>query len=150
MQIIKDQEIIENTWSYVEDDAELKTGDICVSLARWQQDKAQLLNHSGKIGIRIAPADSVADIADDLKHIDLIELNFPAFSDGRAFSQAWMLRGRHHYQGEIRATGQCMPDQVYYLARVGVNAFNFAKPEDLPVALSALNDFTVNYQKSIH
>ena len=150
MQIIKDKQIIEDTWSYIEDDAELKAGDVCVSLTRWKKDKLQLLQHAGKIGVRIAPADSVADLADDLKDIQLIDLNFPSFGDGRAFSNAWLLRGRYHYSGEIRASGQCMPDQVYYLSRVGVNAFNFAKEEDLPVALTALNDFTVNYQKSIN
>jgi uncharacterized protein (DUF934 family) len=150
MQIIKDEQIIDDTWSYVEDDAELKAGDICVSLARWKKDKPVLLNHDGKVGVRLAPADSVADIADDLKDIQLIELNFPSFGDGRCFSHAWLLRRRYHYQGELRASGQCLPDQAYYLSRVGVNAFNFAKAEDLPVALSALNDFTVNYQQSIN
>jgi len=148
MQIIKDKQIIEDTWRYIEDDAELKTGDLCVSLARWKKDKHQLLQHTGKVGVRIAPTDSVAELADDLKDIQLIELHFSSFGDGRAFSQAWLLRNRYHYSGEIRASGQCMPDQVYYLSRVGVNAFNFSKDEDLPVALSALNDFTVNYQKS--
>lgn len=150
MQIIKDKQIIDDSWSYVADDAELKDGDISVSLARWKKDKQQLLKSTSKIGVRIGPADSVEDIAADLKDIPLIELDFPAFADGRIFSHAWLLRGRYHYQGEIRATGHFMPDQVFYLSRVGVNAFSLEKIEDLPAALSTLNDFTVNYQKSIH
>jgi len=149
MQIIKDKQIIDDSWSYVADDAELKKGDISVSLARWKKDKQQLLQSNEKIGVRIGPADAVEDIADDLKDIQLIELDFPAFADGRIFSHAWLLRGRYNYQGEIRATGHFMPDQVFYLSRVGVNAFSLEKIEDLPVALSTLNDFTVNYQKSI-
>ncbi len=149
MQIIKDKQIVDDSWSYVADDAELKNGDISVSLARWKKDKQQLLKTSGKIGVRIGPADSVEDIAADLKDIQLIELDFPAFADGRIFSHAWLLRGRYNYQGEIRATGHFMRDQVYYLSRVGVNAFSLGKTEDLPVALSNLNDFSVNYQKSI-
>ena len=149
MQIIKDKQIIDDTWNYVADDAELKDGDISVSLARWKKDKQQLLKSNGKIGVRIGPADSVEDIAADLKDIPLIELDFPAFADGRIFSHAWRLRGRYNYQGEIRATGRFMRDQVYYLSRVGVNAFSLEKTEDLPVALSTLNDFSVNYQKSI-
>ena len=149
MQIIKDKQIIDDSWSYVADDAELKKGDISVSLARWKKDKQQLLQYNEKIGVRIGPADAVEDIADDLKDIQLIELDFPAFADGRIFSHAWLLRGRYNYQGEIRATGHFMPDQVFYLSRVGVNAFSLEKIEDLPVALSTLNDFTVNYQKSI-
>jgi len=150
MQVIKDKQIVDNTWSYVADDVELKDGDISVSLARWKKDKQQLLKSNGKIGVRIGPADSVEDIASDLKDLQLIELDFPAFADGRIFSHAWLLRGRYNYQGEIRATGHFMRDQVFYLSRVGVNAFSLEKAEDLPVALATLNDFSVNYQKSIH
>ncbi len=150
MQIIKDKQITDDTWSYVADDAELKDGDICVSLARWKKDQQQLLKSNGKVGVRIAPADSVEEIAADLKDIQLVELDFPAFADGRIFSHAWLLRGRYNYQGEIRATGHFMRDQVFYLSRVGVNAFSLEKAEDLAVALSTLDDFSVNYQKSIH
>jgi len=149
MQIIKDKQIVDDSWSFVADDEELKDGDISVSLARWKEDKQQLLKSNGKIGVRICPADLVEDIAADLNDIQLIELDFPAFADGRIFSHAWLLRGRYNYQGEIRATGHFMRDQVYYLSRVGVNAFSLEKTEDLPVALSNLNDFSVNYQKSI-
>jgi uncharacterized protein (DUF934 family) len=149
MQVIKDKQIVDDSWSYITDDAELKNGDISVSLARWKKDKQLLLKINGKIGVRIGPADSVENIAADLKDIQLIELDFPAFADGRIFSHAWLLRGRYNYHGEIRATGHFMRDQVYYLSRVGVNAFNLEKTEDLPVALSNLSDFSVNYQKSI-
>jgi uncharacterized protein (DUF934 family) len=150
MQIIKDKQIIDDTWSYIADDIVLKAGNISVSLTRWKQDKQQLLAHEGKLGIRLGPADSIDDIAPDLNDIQLIELDFPDFADGRLFSQAWLLRGRYDYQGEIRATGHYMPDQVFYLSRVGVNAFNPGKVEYLPLILSHLNDFTVKYQESIH
>ena len=150
MQIIKDKQIIDDNWNFVADDAELKTGNISVSLARWKLHKHQLLTHDGMLGVRIGPADSIDDIAPDLNDIQLIELDFPDFADGRLFSHAWLLRGRHGYQGEIRATGHYMPDQVFYLSRVGVNAFYPEKAEDLPVVLSHLHDFTVNYQNSIN
>jgi uncharacterized protein (DUF934 family) len=150
MQIIKDKQIIDNSWSYIADDAELKSGDICVSVPKWKKDKQQLLNHDGKIGIRIRPEDSTEDLADDLEMIQLIELDFPTLADGRLFSHAWLLRARHQYQGEIRATGHYLPDQVFYLSRVGVNAFSPEKPEDLPTLLDSLNDFSVTYQNSIN
>ena len=150
MQIIKDKKIIDDSWSYIAEDAELKGGDVTVSLARWKKDKQQLLKSGGKLGVRIRPVDSVEEIAADLGHIQLIELDFPSFADGRLFSHAWLLRSRYNYQGEIRATGHYMPDQAYYLSRVGVNAFNPEKAEHLPLVLSHLNDFTVNYQRSIN
>jgi uncharacterized protein (DUF934 family) len=150
MQIIKDKQFIENTWSYIADDADLKPGDISVSLARWKKDKQQLLKHNGKIGIRIRPDDSTEEIADDLDKIQLIELDFPALADGRLFSHAWLLRNRYHYSGEIRTTGHYLPDQAFYLSRVGVNAFSPEKQEDLAVVLACLNDFSVKYQSSIN
>ncbi|MGZ8955157.1 MAG: DUF934 domain-containing protein [Methylovulum sp.] len=149
MQIIKDKQIIDDNWQSLTDDAELGTGDISVSLSRWRQEKQQLLNRNGKLGIRINPADSVADFADDLDKVQLIELDFPEFADGRLFTHAWLLRRRYNFHGEIRATGHYMPDQVFYLSRVGVDAFKPEKAEQLATVLANLNDFTVNYQSSI-
>ena len=106
MQLIKDQKIIDNTWQYIADNDELKAGDISVSYARWQNDKQSLSAHDGKLGVRISSEDNVDAIADDLERLQLIELDFPDFADGRLFSQAWLLRGRYDYQGEIRAIGQ--------------------------------------------
>jgi len=150
MQLIKDQQIIDNTWQYIADTDELKSGDISVSFARWQADKQQLLAHDGKLGVRMSSADSVDELADDLGTLKLIELDFPDFADGRLFSQAWLLRGRYDYQGEIRAIGQYIPDQVFYLARVGVNAFCPKASEELSGIINNLKDFTVKYQSSIN
>ena len=150
MQIVKDNQLIDNSWKYVADDAELVDGDITISLLRWEKDHQQLLAHEGKLGLRIAPNDSVDEMAANLKGIDLVELDFPDFADGRLFSHAWYLRSRFGYQGEIRATGHFMPDQVFYLSRVGVNSFAPEKVEYLPFVLTNLNDFTVEYQNSIN
>jgi uncharacterized protein (DUF934 family) len=150
MQIIKDKQLIANNWRYINEDVDLQPGDITVSVDKWKKNKQQLLDHAGKIGLRLRPSDSTDEIAEDLDKMQLIELDFPALADGRLFSHAWLLRRRHHYQGEIRATGHFLPDQVYYLARVGVNAFNPEKAQDLPAILIGLNDFSVTYQPSIN
>lgn len=149
MPIIKDQQILENTWTFVDDDAPMvSSGDITVSFNRWMDEKAALPQHSGKVGVRLSPADNVAALSDDLPFIKLIELNFPAFADGRTFSQTHLLRSRYSYQGEIRAIGNYMADQVFYLHRVGVDSFEFNNPKDMELALSAIKDFTVRYQAS--
>ncbi len=150
MQLIKDQQIIDNTWQYIADTDELKSGDISVSFARWQRDKQELFSNDGKLGVRISSTDIVDELAEDLEKLQLIELDFRDFADGRLFSQAWLLRGRYHFQGEIRAIGHYIPDQVFYLARVGVNAFSPKVSEELPEILNKLNDFTVNYQSSVN
>ncbi len=148
MKIILDKQIIDDSWRHVADDEQTGDGNITVSLNRWKQEKNTLSSHNGKIGIRISPADNVEEIAADLKEISLIAVELPAFTDGRAFSHARILRGRYGFKGEIRAIGSYMPDQAFYLHRVGVNAFEMENVEDLSVALSTLDDFSVNYQAS--
>ncbi|MGR9052652.1 MAG: DUF934 domain-containing protein [Gammaproteobacteria bacterium] len=148
MQIIKDKNIIEDHWHYADDDAVLPEGDVTVTLERWRNQKDQLLQRGTGIGLRLNTTDAIEDIADDLDRLQLIELNFSAFTDGRSFTQAWLLRNRFNYQGEVRAVGKFMVDQVFYLSRTGVNAFQLADSEKLPVALSTLNDFSVYYQRS--
>ncbi len=146
MQIIKDRQLIEDTQCYVADEENLPTGDISVSMARWLLEKEKLLHHQGKVGVRIHSHDEMNKIAADLPLIPLLELNFPVFTDGRLFSIAKLLRTRFAYQGELRAVGQFAEDQVGYLARVGVNAFQMENPAKLSQALASLDDFSASYQ----
>ncbi|WP_446808866.1 DUF934 domain-containing protein [Methylomonas sp. 2BW1-5-20] len=149
MQIIKDRHLVENTWTFIADDSQLPDdGDITVTFGRWLADKEQLLKRSGQTGVRLNPSDQIEPLADDLSKIGVIELNFPIFGDGRLFSQARLLRSRDGYQGEIRAVGDYLPDQVFYLSRVGVNAFEFTNPDHIHEALVAMNNFSVRYQTS--
>ena len=150
MQIIKDKRIIDDVWQTIDDDASVPIGNVCVSLARLKRDKRQLLHRNGQLGVRLQATDSIAELADHIKHLTLIELDFPDFADGRLFSQAWILRERLGYTEELRAIGNYMPDQAFYLSRVGINAFRPEKFGDLPIILAKLNAFTVNYQKSIN
>ena len=149
MQLIKDQQIIEDSRQFITDDQPIPAqGEISVSLQRWLAERDQLLSFPSKVGVRLSPTDATADLTQDLDKIALVEVEFPVYTDGRAFSHARLLRSRYHYQGEIRAVGQFMADQVFYLSRVGVNAFQLPNPSELPVALNTLQDFTVNYQLS--
>ena len=148
MQIIKDQQLINNTWTFIEDATPLPSGDITVSLQRWLNEKTQLLERDGKVGIRLVPGEQLDALSPDLDKIDLIELNFPIFGDGRLFSVARLLRSRDGYQGEIRAVGQYLPDQVFYLSRVGINAFDLSSQNDADLVLAAMNQFSVRYQPS--
>lgn len=150
MKIIKDKQIIDNSWTHLSDEDTISTDHITVSLARWKDEQSVLIKHQKHIGIRLSSSDDAEDIIDSLDKISLIALEFPAFTDGRAFSQARLLRSRHHYQGEIRAIGHYMPDQVFYLHRVGINAFEFETTTELEVALASINDFSVTYQSSTH
>ena len=143
MQIIKNNQLIENHWTFIEDDAPVVAGSICVSLARWNAEKTQLSKHAGNLGVRISSTDDVASLGADLGLFALVELNVTDFMDGRSFSQAYLLRKRYAFQGEIRAVGKYIDDQAFYFSRVGVNGFN---PENLQQTHATLQDFTVFYQ----
>lgn len=145
MQIIKDRQLIENTWQFIADDQDLPANaNITISLKRWQEQQAQLQAYQGQLGLRLSSTDS-SDSIGGLNQLALIELDFPVFTDGRLFSHARLLRSKHGFKGEIRARGQFLADQVFYLSRIGVNAFEL-EANLIPTALAALDDFSVSYQ----
>ncbi|NOY61540.1 MAG: DUF934 domain-containing protein [Gammaproteobacteria bacterium] len=98
------------------------SGHVVVSLAVWQNAADQLGEFAG-LGIRLKSDESPEQIVDSLDRFQIIVLEFPAFTDGRAYSYARLLRDRWNYRGEIRAVGNVLPDQLQYMARVGFDAF---------------------------
>lgn len=146
MPIIKDRAIVEDAILHLADDAAPPAAArFTVSLARWQADK-DALKAAGAVGVRLTGADAIAAIAADLPQLALVVVEFPLLADGRGFSLARLLRERYGYSGEIRALGDFLRDQMYFLARVGVNAFEPKPGADLTALLSAFNDFSVHYQ----
>ena len=75
------------------------------------------------LGLRLEAGEAIADIVADLPRLALIELVFPKFSDGRAFSTARLLREKHGYSGELRAVGNVLSDQIPFMRRVGFDTF---------------------------
>jgi uncharacterized protein (DUF934 family) len=88
----------------------------------------------------------VARLARFLDRLALVALVFPAFKDGRAYSQARALRERHHFRGEVRATGDVLRDQFLLLSRSGFDAFEVRKPADARAFCEALQRYNVFYQ----
>ena len=97
--------------------------------------------------LRLEPGDDPASVADQLGRVARIEVNFPKFGDGRGYSIARLLRTRYGYKGELRAVGQITRDLLYYLERVGFDAFELREGEDAAEALASFRDFSVAYQK---
>lgn len=150
MQIIKDSQVVDDSWLFISDETDLCDGDITVSVARLQADGEKLFQHSGRLGVRIEPSDALDGLTTYLPKLTLVELHFPELADGRLFSHAWLLRNRHAYTGELRATGHFLPDQVFYLSRVGVNSFYPENSAHLSAMLTGLKDFSVKYQPSVN
>jgi len=148
MQVIKDWKIIQDHWVHLADEPITNDGFITVSIARWKTERSDLISRNGELGLRVTADDNLEEIADDLEHFQIIALDFPAFTDGRCFSYARLLRNRYQFSGEIRAIGAFIRDQIFFLSRVGVDSFEFKNPINLNEALKAAKDFTVCYQTS--
>jgi len=155
VKIIRDRAIVEDDWIRVDDAAPLPaSGKVMVSYARWQAEKATL-KARGNIGVALVPTFDVAELKDDLGALALIAVPFNFIQpkpeggrtfDGRAYSQARVLRERFGYKGEIRAIGDVFRDAMFYMHRCGVNAFEVKAGQDLQDALKAFGDFSFGYQ----
>jgi uncharacterized protein (DUF934 family) len=97
----------------------------------------------------LAPGDDPATLADDVGQLPLIAVDFPKFTDGRGYSTARLLREKYGYAGELRAIGDILRDQLYYLHACGFNAFAVRADRDLADALKGLGDFSDNYQTTV-
>jgi uncharacterized protein (DUF934 family) len=149
MQIIKDGRIVADDWRHLADDEALAGNRVTVSAARWQAEKSTLLAAGVELGLRLRGDDPLEELADDLPSFQLVVIEFPVMADGRGFSLARLLRERYGYRGEIRARGDFIRDQMFFLARVGVNAFECGQAQDLEALLPALSEFTVRYQAAV-
>jgi len=124
-----------------------------VPLATWKAAAATLRARRHPVGVLVPPNADLADLAgpDDTLEttgIALIAIDFPAYTDGRGYSLAQLLRNRYGYQGELRAVGDVMIDTIHYQARVGFDSFLVKPGHDPQQALTALRSFSVHYQKA--
>lgn len=149
MRIIKDRAIVEDQWQHVPADAEtIPSGDVIVPLSVWKARRDEFIGRNGGLGVRLEPGEHPEDIADDLHRFSVVACNFPTFRDGRAYSYARLLRERYGFTGEIRAVGDVLRDQMFYMARCGFNAFEVRADRSIEDALSAFKDFSVTYQNA--
>jgi uncharacterized protein (DUF934 family) len=138
--------IVEDNFILLADDAPAPDGGaVIVSAARLLANGA-LAQRTGATGVLWPNNRAVSELAPYLDQLALVALVFPSFRDGRAYSQARLLRERHGFRGELRATGQILRDQFLFLHRVGFDAFEVTKPADASAFASALARFSVFYQ----
>ena len=96
--------------------------------------------------VSLANTDPVEDLAPHVGRLRLIVLNFPKFSDGRAYSQARLLRGRMGYTGELRASGNVLQDQALFMLRCGFDSFESEQKGFGEALARARSLFSVVYQ----
>ena len=136
-----------NNWRHVGDDAAIPAdGPVTVSLKRWQAETDALRGRNAPIGVRLKNDEQAQALGDDVHRLSVIEVEFPKFTDGRAFSQARILRDKLGYQGEVRGIGTILRDQFLYMTRCGIDTVELPEGKPIDGYLAALGEFTAWYQ----
>jgi uncharacterized protein (DUF934 family) len=147
MPLVREKEIVEDRWVHVADGEDIPLDSaIIVSADRWLADRASLVHRNAPIGIRLRNDQSPEDMGEDLYRFGVVALEFPAFKDGRAYTQARLLRERYRFDGEVRAFGDVLRDQLLFMQRCGIDAFEIRKQADAEAFRKAVNEISVFYQ----
>lgn len=145
--LIRDGRLVAEDYVELADDQAPTETAVIVPLARWLEQQAALEAQPAKVAVRLPNTIEVSTIWPQISARPMIELDFPAFPDGRAYSQARVLRDRFGYTGEIRARGAAVVrDQLHNMLRAGINSFVLRDDQDADTCLSALADFNLAYQ----
>jgi uncharacterized protein (DUF934 family) len=114
----------QDNWAFLGDDAPvLEEGAVVVPLKRWLEQRETLAARAGPVGVAVeAGADAQAHLS-DLAERPLVALAFDKFADGRSFSYARILRDRLRFQGELRAIGDVLIDEIPLMLRCGFDSF---------------------------
>lgn len=153
--IIKNKAVVSDDWTVFRlnehetpESVPVPAGKIIVPLKVWQLQRAELQNRS-ELGVWLASNERPEELKGDVEKFDVIAVDFPKFADGRGYSIAYNLRARIGYTGELRAIGDVLRDQLFYMQRVGFDAFAPRPDKNIYDALKGLTDFSETYQTSL-
>jgi uncharacterized protein (DUF934 family) len=147
MPLVENGTIVEDRYVRVDDDAPIPDRvPVIVSAKRFLAEAGALTRRDGSLGVAWPNDRRVAELQPWLGHLALIALDFPKFRDGRAYSQARLLREQYGFRGVLRATGDVLRDQFSFLVRAGFDSFAVKKPADARVFAESVARFSVVYQ----
>jgi uncharacterized protein (DUF934 family) len=154
MQIIKNKTIVNDEWQVLRlaesdtpESVVVPNGKVIVPLKVWQAQRESLQSRSD-LGVWLNSDERAEELQNDTEKFSVIAVNFPKFADGRGYSIAHHLRERLGYRGELRAIGDVLRDQLFYMQRVGFDAFEPRADKDINETLKGLSDFSLTYQAS--
>lgn len=152
--IIKNKAVVTDDWTVLrlaENDTPetvaVPAGKVVVPLKVWQAQRAALEGRAD-LGVWIGSSERPEELKADISRFSLIAIDFPKFADGRGYSLAYNLRARLGYTGELRAIGDVLRDQLFYMQRVGFDAFAVREDRNIHDALKGLTDFSEVYSNS--
>src|ERR1700745_2911754 len=147
MPLVKQGRLTADLFVHVADGAELPgDGAVLVTAERFLADPEALLRRPGKLGVIWPNNRNLDELVPYLDRLAAVALVFPTFRDGRAYSQARLLRERYGYDGELRATGQVLRDQFVFMQRAGFDAFDVRKQSDAEAFAQTVKRYSVFYQ----
>jgi len=146
MPLLRQRELVaEDEWVTLGDSPPPDDVPLIVPFAKFRENGDAFRARKGKLGIRLSPADKVEDLAPELPRLSLVAVEFTGPGEGRGYSQAKLLRARYKFAGEVRAVGHVKQDQVYLMARVGIDAFELSATEKPEEAIATLDRFKIAY-----
>jgi uncharacterized protein (DUF934 family) len=147
MPLVKNGKIASDIFVHLADDAELPEGAaVLVSATRFLDNPEGLLTKTVKLGVIWPNNRDLDGLVPYLDRLAAVALVFPSFRDGRAYTQARLLRERHAYTGELRATGQVLRDQFLFMLRAGFDALEVNKESDAEAFALTAQRYSVFYQ----
>ena len=150
MPLVENGQIVEDRYVRVPDDAPIPDRvPVIVSAKRFLAEADTLIRRDGSLGVLWPNDRRVVELEPWLGHLALIALHFPKFRDGRAYSQARLLRETYGFRGTLRATGDVLRDQFHFLVRAGFNSFEVKKPADARVFAEVVGRYSIYYQPGV-
>ena len=147
MPLVRNGEIVADRYLRILDDAPIPAdGAVLVPAERFMADAAELTERRAETGVIWPNNRDIHELAPYLDKLALVALVFPKFQDGRAYSQARILRERFGFRGELRATGQVLRDQFIFMQRAGFDSFEVKKEADAKVFGAVSKRYSVFYQ----
>lgn len=148
MPLLKSGEFVDDPWVMLGEDEPVPQGaSIIVPFDRLEAEFETLKEHNGALGVLFPNDREEEDLKPYLDRLETVALEFPKFADGRAYSQARVLRSQLGFEGELRATGNVLPDQIAFMRQCGFDAFEADERIGLEAWQRSATAMTVAYQR---
>lgn len=153
-EILKNGQVHQDHWQVLRPEAEadlatlnVPKGEWLVPFTLWQAQK-ETLKYRQDIGVWLSPNDDLTEVANHFDQWPLLAIDFPKFTDGRGYSIAWRVRNHYRYRGELRAIGNVLVDQLFFMLRVGFDTLALDPKVAIATAERNLAPFPDTYQGS--